>query len=506
MIAFTGHGRHAVLPAVLCLAAASSGLLAQDADKKDLKTACEEIHGKIRKFHDGFPSNPSEVRGEAANRLAGETEEAIADCERFERECGKILGEEKLGEVEYIHAKNLHRLSDRQARQYLDSLKKGADLIAAQREYMERYMKEVERLAAAAAARLPAEHRMKPESLQLLGEAQMGAQRNAEAARTFQRLLKEHPQARDAHEAALALAKSLLDAGLYDQGIEVVERALKEFHTSPSYPYLNEMRWKLYHGKGDFDGMMRCVEAVDTSYPLKLTNPDLTKKERDVFDLLLDYNGFRRGYALFAKGDFAAALAAFKKHVEGLNEKEARLAKEGRGLNPAVEVHKNRSITNADFLEHMVGLPAPLDLDLGPAWLTSRRVLLRESKGKVVAVVFRGAGDVRSAPFLPGLWQFVQGRPDMAMAAVHYMKPGQAPDQQKEELADELARVGYDGPAGFDPDMEGRKIFHAYRVKVGSATLVVLNARGEPVWFMEDPKGIDAQFASKLMERVAAAK
>jgi tetratricopeptide (TPR) repeat protein len=364
-------------------------------------------------------------------------------------------------------------------------------------------MKAVERLALDASGRLPKEHPMQPESLLLAGEAQSNAQRYADAAKTFERLLAEHPKHRDAHETALALARALLNAGRLDEGIGVVERAIREHHTSPSYAYMNELRWKLYHAKGDFDGMMRCVTAVETSYPLKLTNPALTRKERDFFDLLLDYNGFRKGYTLFAKGDLQAARTQFQKHASGLDEKQKVLAQEGKSLNPGVEVHRNRSLANLDFLEHCGGLPAPLDLDLGDSWLTPNPVLLRESKGKVVAIVFRGAGDTRSEPFLPGVWQFVRSRPDMAMAVIHYQKPGIAPDQQKADVAEEMARAGYDGPAGFDPDIEGKNLFHAYHVKVGSATFVVADRQGELVWFMEDPRGIDVQFATRLLERVA---
>ena len=500
------------LIAFLFLSAALTPLLAADtepvpAPQSTTPATVDDLYRSIIQFHDAFPEELSSIRGADADRLAAGTEQIIVACEKYlVQSAGKPR--EEIGTVEYISARFLHSISERKREEFLQRKQAGqlGNGPATQQEFMMLFLKEVKTRAASAREKLPVEHRYSPKLDRLLGDVCFFRQEHVEARKHYKLFLERYPDHAMADMMQLALAKTHLELMEYDEGIQVVEKALKTYYKSRSYPYFNEVRWKLYHGKGDLDGMLRTIETAETAFPLKLSNISLAQGERDFYELLLDFQGFRRGYTLFARGDFKGSREAFEKHTKAIETKAASLVKSGgaSGLNPAASVYKSRSDANLNFLENCAGLPAPVDFELGQSWATPKKVLLRESRGKVVAILFRALGDVRAGPFLGQLAQFCHSRPDMDIVTIAYLKQGTSPDQQKDELLEDLATYGYDGAAGFDPDIEGRSIFARYRVKVGSATLVIANKRGELVWFMEDPKASDVRFAMVLLQRIAS--
>jgi len=500
------------IAAFLLLAAALTPLTAADKEAAPAPltpdTTVEGLYKSVIQFHDVFPEELSSIRGPDADRLAASTEQIIVACEKYLiQSSGKPR--EEIGTVEYISARFLHSISERKREEFLRR-KQAGQLQGGpenQNEFMMLFFKDVKTRALSAREKLPVEHRYSPKLDRLLGDVCFFRQEHAEAKKHYKLFLERYPDHAAADMMELALAKTHLELMEYDEGIEVCEKAMKKYYKSRSYPYFNEVRWKLFHGKGDLDGMLRSIETAETAFPLKLSNISLAQAERDFYELLLDFQGFRRGYTLFAKGDFKGAREAFEKHVRAIEAKAgATPVKPGgtSGLNPAASVYKSRSDANLMFLEHCAGLPPPVDFELGQSWATPKKVLLRESRGKAVAIVFRALGDVRAGPFLGQLAQFCHSRPDMEIVTIAYLKQGTSPDQQKDELLEDLAKYGYDGAAGFDPDVDGRTIFGRFKVKVGSATLVVANKRGELVWFQEDPKASDVRFAMILLQKIAS--
>jgi hypothetical protein len=91
----------------------------------------------------------------------------------------------------------------------------------------------------------------------------------------------------------------------------------------------------------------------------------------------------------------------------------------------------------------------------------------------------------------------------MEFLAIHYLKSGENIEKQTDELRADLFRAGIEGAAGFDPDAAERKLFRAFQANVGSATFFIVNRRGELVWFMPDPRGLDVRFAEILLRRTA---
>ena len=96
--------------------------------------------------------------------------------------------------------------------------------------------------------------------------------------------------------------------------------------------------------------------------------------------------------------------------------------------------------------------------------------------------------------------EVVSAEPDMEMVVVSYQRSGENIEKQLDSLREELSKLGYEGAAGYDPDADGRKLFHAYQANVGSATFLVVNRRGELVWFMQDPRGVDVRFGEAILK------
>jgi len=192
-------------------------------------------------------------------------------------------------------------------------------------------------------------------------------------------------------------------------------------------------------------------------------------------------------------------VAAFDEHVQALDEKEGRLGK----LRPESAVYRMRSRDNLEFLTRLAGRPAPRDLQLGNSWVSPARLTLAGARGKVVALVFRAAKDQRSAAFLGPLAEALGRRDDARLVTVSFLESSTPAAAQADVLRTELEDLGFSGPAGFDPDVEGKSLFRAFHATVGSATFHIADRDGRLVWFQQDPRGIDVDFALALLDRVA---
>ena len=117
-----------------------------------------------------------------------------------------------------------------------------------------------------------------------------------------------------------------------------------------------------------------------------------------------------------ALGRFDQAAEAFNLHIDEVNNWQKALQEKGGALEPAISIYQKRSINALDFLQNRAQRPAPIDFKLGEMWVTPRRTLLSDSQGKVVALLFRGTDDVRSATFMQNIDQFAR---DKELSLIH---------------------------------------------------------------------------------------
>jgi hypothetical protein len=258
---------------------------------------------------------------------------------------------------------------------------------------------------------------------------------------------------------------------------------------------------KASQSRGSLDDMLSCVRLVEKTESLLLGAANPVVSSAPEYEAVFLTNGFWLGYTLFALGDLDGARAALRDYIARIDA----LERVQGSLSGFLQVYRDaRAKDVLEFLETRAGKPAPVDLDLGDSWVGARRLRLAECRGKVVALVFRREGDARAGAFLGPLSALCARRSDLRVATVAFLSGDASPAEQAARLEEDLEGLGYEGPAGFDPDADGKGIFRAFGVHVGSATFVILNKRGEIAWYMPDPRGIDVRFAEALLLRLAA--
>lgn len=473
--------------------------------------SCTARHGEIAKIYASLPP-PESYQGLTpgeADALGAAVEKGLESCRTYLAKCsgGESKEEkERTAEVWFYRAKFLFLLSARYQNRVIAENQnlEGSERTERVREQMAAYYGVIADAAENALENLPEDSAFAAPALQLLGGGRAESGDHAAAKLAYERFLEKHA-GHELHASILAaLGRTMIRLEDYDVGIELLKKGLgeKSVDKSPSYPYVVETLWKLYESKGDPSGMLEVCEAIAKIFPYRMKDPSRNAHEREDYRRCLVYNGFRRGYALTALGSFVPARRAWESYIADLANEETGGAK----LPPYAQIYLKRARDSLEFLETKCERPPPVGLDLANLWVTPKQVALDKARGKVVAIVFRGSGDSRSAPFLSGLDEIVATDPLVQLAAIHYLKSTNDISGQMDALLLELAGIDYRSAAGFDPDGSGKRIFRAFGANVGSATFFVIDPAGNLVWFQQDPRGIDVNLAKSIIDRVKPAK
>ncbi|MBN1443114.1 MAG: tetratricopeptide repeat protein [Planctomycetes bacterium] len=495
----------------LLLALASSGVWiphagAQDAAKtKDEDETCKEIYDRTVELNARIPSDFRDVSAAVAQEIGEAVESATQECVRFLKLCPEAA---KAPEMHFYLAKFLSLLSRRfehaQRAAILEGDQRASDAqVRRLQEALAKYHGTIAAEAAAAYETLPDSSELRPEALYMCGRGQFDAQDFAAARTSFEKLIARYPEHSSYAPAVSSLARTYLNLGEYDLGIALVQesRKKKSIYDSRSFAYLGEQLWKLFEAKGDLQGMLQTVQAHRTLYSLRLKNQDLDSFLKEDMERYLMFNGFRRGYVLFALGDLQAAAAAFEDHIKDMTAMEAELLKRQKGLPPYGDIYRKRSMDCLRFVTELAGQPAPRDFDLEGLWVTPREASLARLAGKVTALVFRNVGDGRSAPFVESVSALCASHPDLEMVTISYLKGAGNVVRLMDEMRRELESLGYEGAAGLDPDADNKGLFRAYMANVGSASFIVIDRRGLLRWFQQDPRSVDVNLANGILQR-----
>ncbi len=466
--------------------------------------SCESYLKKITPIYESIPEDLRALKPAAADQLAVNIEKAIVDCEKYLSNCayGPISTE-----LRFYQSKFLQLISSRVRTQVINDMSKdGAKFTTEDLDRkMAPFYKRVIGHASMAVDGLKNSSELKPSAIEICAWAHTSLKEPRKARDDYLNYLKIYPNSPRITVLTAALGRVLSDLGEYDTGIKLVEEkmATEQARKSPDFPTLGETRWKLYEAKGDISGLLRSAESVLQDYPARTKSDQYPLKTKEAYSRYLAFNGFRKGYSLMALGRIDEARDAFDSHVKEINKLQAALEKRGHALKPAINIYRQRSENALGFIKETALRPAPADFELGEMWVTQKRTRLQNSTGKVVGLIFRGAEDTRSATFLADIGEFAEARDEMEMVAVHFFKSAKNIDEQLESLRQELAGTGYTGAAGFDPDLTGRKLFRSWGVFVGSATFLIIDKQGRPVWFQQDPRTRDTNLVKSILLRVA---
>ncbi|MBI4584624.1 MAG: hypothetical protein HY717_11470 [Planctomycetes bacterium] len=345
---------------------------------------------------------------------------------------------------------------------------------------------------------------LRPQCLDLIGDAHLYNQDFEPALQHYQQVLEKHPEYLDYSTTILAAGQAYLDLRRTGEGIAFIRKAIHERRLDPIWPGLHEVLWKLLEAAGDLEGMERHCLEVQHLFPLRLMREGIGKAEEEDCRRYLGYSGFRLGYTLIAKGDAGAARAAFSKHIEELARREAELKGQNKALPQELQIFRDRSRTILGVLENQFGKPYEKDLD-SLLWATSSRVLLSSGSGKAVAIVFRGLGDARSAGFLQALDQHGAARGGkLALAAVSWLKDAGDPHVHLQAAREEAARLGLRFAAlGLDPDFREKSLIRSFQIMALSATFLIFDPQGNLAWYQQDPREVNSRLAIRIWDRIA---
>ena len=472
------------------------------------KNICNSLLLKISSVFNQIPGNPGRMKPKAADAFTHEVEKGVQDCENFLAKCADDSAAAK---VHFYQARFLQLLSSRVRAQLIKDLSAGGNKFSLEQleNRIAPFYSRIVSHSDSAVKGLADASNLKPEAIELRAWGKNILKLAKPAREDYLLWLKKYPGNPRSTMITASLGRVLSTLEEYDLGIRLVEKKMgdPEVGRSPDFPVLVETRWKLYEAKGDPEGLLRSAEnsLQDYRHRLKSKNPPADLKK--TYSRYIAFNGFRRGYALMALGRFNEATEAFNLHVEEINKWQDELKETGGALEPAISIYQKRSINALDFLENRAQRPAPTDFNLGEMWVTPRRTRLSDSQGKVVAILFRGADDARSATFMQNVDQFAMENDGIELVSIHFFKGARNVDEQIDGLRLELSNAGYQGAAGFDPDMKPpRKIFDAWNVYVGSASFLIVDKRGHPVWFQQDPRTRDSNLARNLLLRTRDAQ
>ena len=467
-----------------------------------LSDACKAQLKQVRDAYESIPKNPGSMNAKAADALAQRLITALTVGDKFAASCPQAA---EIPQVRFWQAKFLWLLSSRQ----LDGTTKEVrrirpkDIAAEIARRMRPFYERAGARAQAAVRGLPKDAKNRPEALEISGWAFTKMGEFAKARDCYLQHRKDYPKNASATTVRTALARVYLDLGEFDAGIGVIEKALQDPDAwdSDSYSHLGEVLWKLHEQKGDPEGMLATARKVLKMYQLRLKSSRLSQKARQDLSRYVDVFGFREGYSHFALGQFQKAADTFRKHIAGLDKRREELRAQNRDLEPTSSIYRDRSDHCLKFVETLAARPAPADLDLGRFWVSEHQPKIATSQGKAIGLVFRGVNDKRSSKFLGPVDKFASKTDGVELVTISYLKDIKGIDQQLTALKDELFSLEYESAAGFDPDYLEKRLFRLYGAFIGSATFIIIDANGHPIWYQQDPRGVDAGLAKELLRR-----
>ncbi len=460
---------------------------------------CPESLARIRALYESIPEDWRDAKD--LSDLKQRVRTCIQESEAFLRDCrdaeggheanfflGRLLfSENRIAWMQWIEGQRKIGLDD-------------AVIVQGREKWAAEYFGRVADLANRAAEKSEKGSVLRLRSLDVHADSLYQMGQHEKALEKYRAILEEQPNYEQKSRVYLAMINSLDALGRQDEGIQLARKAMTELGEDPLFPSFLEALWKLNSSKGDLDGLLKVVEEMRSTLPVRLQRAAVTARERDSAERSLNYSGFRLGYAKFALGDFPGALAAFSGHITDLNELEKRLTEAKKPFPQDLGVYRDmRSKDNLEVLESKIGTRVNADFR-SALWATGRRPTL---DGRVQAILFRNYGDERSAPFLQGLDRACREQKEaFELFAISFLKGSEDPEAQIGEVVREANALEIQCPVGLDPDAKEKSMFDAFGATVGSATFVVIDREGKYVWFQQDPRPIDVKFSLAIVDRV----
>ena len=465
----------------------------------------KEITSIRRAYKEDIPKDFRQIDHTKIEQIAKSIAEFQSRLQTFIKSCDA----DKIGIDSYMMLARMRTALETRVRQLQKDGIKGPELVQRMLEYNEESIqlcqKTLDLIAKIKDEKARAKYAdLRCETMDLQGDIQYKVGDFEAALDNYVTLLKECPSYSGFGTTVTGAARTYKALGRTKEGIPFIKKYIESHYGLSDLPFFYESLWNLLVTDGDIGGMVEWCKKVQETFPIRMMRDNSKRYEKDGFRRYLGFSGFRLGYALLARGDLSGAVEAFQKHVEDTDKLEGEL--HPNPLPKELEIYKTRSLDNLKILEEAIGDPPGMDIELEDFWATPRRVTLAESRGKAVAILFRGDNDRRSKHFLTALDKHLAERPeDKDFVILHYMKgtrdlPGQLDTLQGHVREMELVAAA----VGMDPDADRKSLFRAFRATIGTATFMIFDRYGKLAWWQQDPRAMDANLAIAIWERLAS--
>ena len=460
---------------------------------------CTERYRRVLEWNGGIAA---EFRDEdtPANRLTRRARSMHEVARGLLAECpaGGPLSPEQVARVEIFAARLdlvLSKVIEAETRQQLQAHVEKEALSNAVEERHRAYLAGIVERCDSALALLEPGDGSRLDGIRIIGQASAAARDDSRARDAYELFLGEFDlvEGRDPAEAAevtgwLGTVYQRLE--LFDEGIALLEDALKRYEKTPSAPRFLETLWTLQLARGDIEAMARTSRRAIEEVPRRLEELKLSPRKSVVYEGHVVFHLFRLAQAELALGNAGRAESLLREHLAAVER-----AEKAGGAPAAWRVHRDLAVALLGFVRESAGRPAP-PLDLESGWLDGEPWSLARGRGKVLAILFRLPGNDRSALFLERLNARIASRDDVEIVVVSLLMEGDSVAEMREELA----ALGFRGRAVAVRD---RAVFDAFGAWVGTATFQLVDRDGNLQWFQLDPRAIDVRFSTAIIDRLA---
>ncbi len=325
---------------------------------------------------------------------------------------------------------------------------------------------------------------------------------------TAEILLAEYPEHEARPNVHVAVAQSFIREKRYEEAVKYLEKVIQLHSKDLECVLYNDRLFDALHGAGDLEGMEELLRHVHAEYPSRILQIEEGHHLRQQYEQWLCVSSFWIGHVRLALGDPKGAREAIQQHIAEGDMRAQKAEAEGRkpGQDICYTTLEFRSKDLLDFLDNYHGKIPKIDMDFGELWATEEKLTLRESKGKVVALVFRPPKNRTAEALLQWVQSLVTAQKGLLVGAtIGYATKEADPVEDElllQKMRDDLQRLRVSLPGGFDPDRKDQRFFREVHAVVGTPSIVLINKKGEVSWFLNDPRQTDLAIAQRVIERL----
>ena len=489
-----------------------TGVRVAESPAVTLTPECQKIHARLKKLRAGIPflfiglSRP-------VSAIDSDIKEAIQLGERFRESCGENpqlawvtghLGRDYLSRIKrYLEARRKEvapeversGLPKAEARQQIKDLLR-QDRLA--------YLARIGKLAKEALDLAAEGTEARFLALSLMADLAEKNRNHGEQARYARLVIQEFPDSPRRSKYLQDVAHALSRIARSEEAARWMREVIDKYRNDPEYVLYNGTLFEILNSLGDLEGMEDLMWLARTEYPGRMDQTDIDYL-RAQYEQWYDLSGFWIGFVRYALGDVDGAKEALRENINYLDAKEATLIAQGKNL-PNVQsiIRDLRSREVLQFLEKHHGKPAKSDFSAGIRWATERKLDLVQASGQLVPVLFRKPGDPRCLEILLELDEYDRHHDKVSPINLAFfpnrISENQA-QQRIEKLRQEHSKEGVQLPAGFDMT-ENQRVFRSVNATVGTATFILYDGEGRPVWYLQDPRNMDRMIVKRVMDRL----